>query len=223
MSTEQSDLRAKHLERLVCGVHIDTPELLAEKIDYHISIIEQAGRLVGMGCALREVFADQSPVKVMRACFDIGWALNRDRAGMPIRPIQDFTYGKVLSALLELRRWCARLMERGNIVTGNPASASTTPVTKSGRKQKTAKRRSRIADGALLTDRQKQALAMHGEKQSVAEIAKAMGIKHPTVNRLLKAGQRKLGVYANKSHGHKPQSLPHDRRGQVSIAGNDGD
>lgn len=88
--------------------------------------------------------------------------------------------------------------------------------------QRTSKRR-RTIYAKPLTPTQSRALELYGECNGrICEIARRMGVKHPTVNQHLKAAWRKLPELApkNTKASKKRTTLPADKKGQVAIAEN---
>jgi len=94
------------------------------------------------------------------------------------------------------------------------------PVSKKGGQKRKGTKRRRTAAVKPLTELQRQAVelyALHNGK--LADVAREMGVKHPTAYKHLKAAWRKLPNLA-PAKGGKPgrtRRLPTDHRGQVNL------
>ena len=82
------------------------------------------------------------------------------------------------------------------------------------------RRRTRATTEHPLTDRQRQALGLWSKYNGkVTDVAREMGITHPTASQHIKAAWRKIPSLAPKktSPAGKPRALPTDRRGQPNL------
>ena len=82
-----------------------------------------------------------------------------------------------------------------------------------------SRKRRRTAVTKPLTSLQQQALELYAKHNGkLADVAREMGVSHPTVSKHLSAAWRKLpNLVPSKGKHGRTRRLPHDRRGQANL------